>query len=79
MKATIGKRVNSLEQVVRQRSMRRWRSLDFSAITDDELDYLAWIAEQRVDHGPDWIETTLTAKERADLDAMLARITVLEE
>ena len=59
--------------------MRRFRSLDFSAITDDELDYLEWIAEQRVEHGDEWIEATLSTGELANLDAMLARVVVLQE
>jgi hypothetical protein len=79
VKATLGKRVLMLEQIVKQKTMRRFRSLDFSAITDKELDYLAWIAEQRVEHGDEWIEATLTSQELVELDAMLARVVVLQE
>ena len=74
MKATLGKRVRSLEQVVKQKTMRRSRSMDFSAISDDELDYLAWISENLADHGPGWIEATLSPQELANLEAILGRI-----
>jgi hypothetical protein len=77
--SSIDKRIFSLERVVKMQTMRRFRSLDFSAITNDELDYLAWIAEHVGEHGPAWIETALSDTDRVDLDAMLARIVILEE
>ena len=74
MKATVGKRLLSLEQVVNQQELRRPRPRDFSAITDDELDYLEWISENVADHGPGWIEATLSPEELANLDQIVGRI-----
>ena len=79
MKARVGKRVAGLEAVLLRHDLRSFRSLDFSALSDDELDHLEWIAEQRGIHGPEWIESTLSPDELTRLDGMLRKVVVLPE